>query len=83
MGCGLPIVNSGGWIVSLVDDKIFSTALSIIESDNHILNECSKSDQKFYRLPKIRCTRFLPVSYLRASTFQTVKLEAAVIVHNF
>ena len=43
---------------SLVDEKIFSTASNIIESDNHILNECYQSNRKFYRLPKIRCTRF-------------------------
>ena len=43
---------------ALVDDKIFSTASNIIESDNHILSECYKSNRKFYRLPKIRCTRF-------------------------
>ena len=43
---------------SLVDEKIFSTASNIIESDNHILNECYQSNRKFYRLPNIRCTRF-------------------------
>ena len=35
MEFGLPIVDSGGWIVSLVDEKIFITASSIIESENH------------------------------------------------
>ena len=43
---------------ALVGDKIFSTASNIIESDNHILNECYQSNHKFYKLPKIRCTRF-------------------------
>ena len=43
---------------SLVDERLFSTASNIIESDNHIFNECHQSDPKVYRLPKIRCTRF-------------------------
>ena len=33
-------------------------ASNIIESDNHILREYYQSIRKFYRLPKIRCTRF-------------------------
>ena len=62
---------SRNWYVfdcnALVDEKIFSTASNIIDSDNHILSERYQSNRKFYRLPKTRCTRFFK-SFVPKST---------------
>ena len=46
-------------IRSLIDDRIFSTAVKFYTDSEHVLNHCYQSNRKYFTSAKCRTTRFL------------------------
>ena len=71
-------------IRSLIDDRIFSTAVKFYTDSEHVLNHCYQSSRKYFTSAKCRTTQFLnsfiPYSFCLLNERAVLPLQFCIII---